>query len=68
MTHFQDRPCAASPLISYRAMGSFGWIMIGAWDNQDALREGQRSTNKQLTLADVQVWNAEQGRYIPVSQ
>ena len=49
-------------------MGNFGWIMIGAWDNQDALREGQRSTNKQLTLADVQVWNAEQGRYIPVSQ
>jgi hypothetical protein len=38
-----DRPMAASPLKSYRYRGNYGWIMIGAKDDADALREAQRS-------------------------
>jgi hypothetical protein len=63
---FQDKPCAAEGQISYRAAGPYGWIMIGAKDDQDALREGQRSTDKQLTLADLQVWDSTRRRYVQV--
>lgn len=42
--------------------------MIGATDDDDALREGQRSTQKQLSKADVQVWDAVPRRYVPLER
>jgi len=56
-----DKPCAARGLTSYRARGPFGWIMIGASDHADAMREAKRSTDSVLEL---QVWDGT--RYIPV--
>lgn len=62
--NFTDRPLADKGLISYRAKGNFGWIMIGAKDDNGALREAQRSTDKPITLADLQIWDGE--KYRPV--
>lgn len=42
---FYDRPCAAAGLTSYRYRGRYGWIMIGAKDDADAMREASRSTS-----------------------
>ncbi len=40
---YWNRPCAAANLISYRCRGRFGWIMIGAKSDDDALSEARRS-------------------------
>lgn len=42
---FWHRPCAAPGLTSYRIRGRYGWIMIGATDHADAMREAARSTD-----------------------
>jgi hypothetical protein len=55
-----ERPCAAPGLLSYRARGRFGWIMIGARDDADAMREALRSTDKVHTL---EKWDGT--RYAP---
>lgn len=55
------RPLALTGLTSYRYRGPFGFIMIGARDHAEALREANRS----LTLAkwepavieNLEVWN-----------
>ena len=51
-----DKPLAAQGLISYRCKGSYNWIMIGAKDNIDALKQAARSSAfvKKETL---EVWN-----------
>lgn len=38
-----NRPCAATGLVSYRCRSRYGWIMIGATDHVDAMREARRS-------------------------
>lgn len=67
MAHFTDRPLAALGLISYRYRGNFGWIMIGAKNHSDALREAGRSvtppfndTDNRPQLANLQMWNGSQ--------
>jgi hypothetical protein len=57
-----DKPCASRGLTSYRARGTFGWIMIGATDAADAMREAQRSTPYPT---DLQVWDGSW--YVPVA-
>jgi hypothetical protein len=57
MQHFTERPCAASGLTSYRYRGAFGWIMIGATDDADALREAGRSTHNPITADRLERWN-----------
>ena len=57
-----DRPLAGEGLTSYRAQGRYGWIMIGATDPGDALREARRSSD---VITALQVWNGV--RYRPVS-
>lgn len=52
-----NRPLAAYGLISYRYKGTFGWIMIGAKDHADALREAGRSTHAPIVANRLQVWN-----------
>lgn len=39
-----DRPLAMPPFKSYRLRGPFGFIMIGARNDDDAMQEAARST------------------------
>jgi hypothetical protein len=60
-----DRPLAAEGLLSYRCKGRYGWIMIGAKDHDDAMREARRSSND-VTEAALEIWDGE--RYVPVAR
>ena len=57
-----DRPLAVAGLTSYRARGRYGWIMIGARDDADAMQEAQRSTD---APTDLQRWDGTQ--YVAIS-
>lgn len=63
MRHFTDRPLATAGLISYRCKGTYGWIMIGAANHVDAMREARRSSATAMHH-DLQVWNGS--RYVLV--
>lgn len=52
-----NKPLAAEGLLSYRYRGRYGWIMIGATDTNDALREAQQSTSDPVTVDKLQKWN-----------
>ena len=56
---YWERPCAAKGLTSYRYKGRYGWIMIGAGDRAEALREAARSTDNVLPEL-LQVWNGRE--------
>jgi hypothetical protein len=60
---YWDRPCAAHGLTAYRLQGPLGWIMIGATDHADAMREARRSTPAPR-LEALEVWNGS--RYVRV--
>lgn len=60
MLNLCDKPMAAHGLISYRYKGRYGWIMIGAKDDNDALREAQRSTSDKVTMENLQIWKGSQ--------
>lgn len=51
-----NKPLAANGLQSYRYRGRFGFVMIGARDDADALREAQRSTADPVTADQLQRW------------
>jgi len=55
-----DKPCAMAGLVSYRYKGRYGWIMIGAKDHADALREASRSTDDSIVIDNLQVWNGKE--------
>lgn len=59
-----DKPLAAPGLTSYRYKGPYGWIMIGARDTADALREAGRSTHWPICVTKLERWNGTQ--YVPV--
>jgi hypothetical protein len=63
--HF-TRPCAGAGLISFRYKGSYGFVMIGAANTEDALREARRSVTGPATVNNLDIWNAEAARYLPV--
>lgn len=52
----QNLPMAAPGLQSYRYRGAYGWVMIGATDDADALREAQRSSPAPVTADRLQRW------------
>ncbi len=55
---FWNRPCAASGLTSYRyGNGPYGFVMIGAKDDQDALREACRSVSGHVYPDRLERWN-----------
>lgn len=56
MPSFHDRPLASAPYTSYRYRGRYGWIMIGALDHADAMREAARSTPDPITPDRLDVW------------
>lgn len=65
MAHFTDRPCAAQGLTSYRYKGPFGFIMIGAIDSNDAMRQAQRSLSSGApSPCALQVWDDNRGTYV----
>lgn len=66
MSALEDRPLAAPGLISYRYKGRYGWIMIGARDEADALREVARSTRDPITRDRLEIWCGS--RYLPVAK
>jgi hypothetical protein len=62
MATFTDNiPCAAPGLTSYRATGRYGYVMIGATDDRDAMREAKRSTD---VVHALEVWDGT--NYVPV--
>jgi len=66
MTDTCNKPLAAHGLTSYRYRGNYGWVMIGARDNADALREAGRSASNHTPVIDrLQVWNGVE--YVPVA-
>ncbi len=54
-----DKPLADKGLTSYRYHGHYGYIMIGAKDTADALREAQRSSSYEVHRWNLQVWNGK---------
>ena len=62
MANHVTRPCAAG-LTSFRYKGRYGFIMIGAHDVLDALREAARSTDG-VTVAKLETWTGV--KYEPV--
>lgn len=52
-----DKPLAVAGLTSYRYRGRFGWVMIGARDNADALREAARSIASEPVIDRLEIWN-----------
>ena len=69
MTEYGDKPCAdpnVPGLISYRYRGRFGWIMIGAFGNEDAMKEARRSTYDPVNVSKLEVWDG--AKYVPVNR
>ena len=67
-TPTHDKPCAVEGFISYRypCYGGLRYVMIGAKDDNDALREANRSlTKKDATIEFLQVWDGN--KYVPCS-
>lgn len=54
---FYNKPCAAHGLESYRYRGRYGWIMIGALNDADALNEARRSVQGEVSYSLLQFWN-----------
>lgn len=54
---FWERPCAAHGLVSYRFRGRYGFIMIGATDDRDALTQAARSATIPVSLDRLERWN-----------
>lgn len=54
--HPTDLPLACSPYLSYRLRSPYGWVMIAAKNDADALRDARRSTDS-ARLVDLQRWN-----------
>lgn len=57
-----DKACAVFPLLSYRYNGPYGFIMIGAKDDTDALNEAKRSLSNPtiLNMSNLQKWNGKE--------
>lgn len=65
MAAMHDRPLAAAGLTSYRCVSPYGWIMIGAKDAGDAIREARRSCAG-ARFEQLEVWNG--AAYVPVGE
>lgn len=57
---YWNRPLAMGGLTSYRYRCQFGWIMIGATDDADALSEAERSTTRKIDPANLQKWTGKE--------
>ena len=64
MTDTHNRPLAAADLTSYRYRAPLGFIMIGARDEEEALREAARSTSSKILRELLQVWDGSSYVYL----
>lgn len=65
MIPLHNRPLAALGLDSYRYSSKLGFVMIGAKDDADALREAQRSLTSEAAVAEkLERWDGE--KYVPI--
>lgn len=62
MTDITSKPLAAPGFISYRCKQPFGWVMIGARNDEDAMKQAKQSTPN-AKIEDLQVWNGT--AYVP---
>lgn len=60
VTDYWAKPCAVRGFTSYRYAGPYGWIMIGAVDDDDAIREAGRSHSDTIDPAKLQRWNGSE--------
>lgn len=58
--NFTDKPMASAPWKSYRYKGRYGFIMIGAMNDQEALSEAQRSESEANDIKRLQRWNGSE--------
>lgn len=63
MTATHDKPLAVEGLTSFRCKSPFGWVMIGATDPDDAMRQAKLSTEKPRRQ-DLEIWDGT--IYVPV--
>ena len=59
-----DMPCACHGYQSYRYPGTFGWIMIGANSDAEAMREAARS-GPYDDPSKLEAWSHAKGAYVP---
>lgn len=64
MSNLYDKQFAAHGLISYRYKGHYGFIMIGAKDDTDAINQAKRSSSYPVSIDKLEVWKG--GKYQPV--
>jgi len=60
MLDTHNKPMAIKGLTSYRYKGRYGFIMIGATDKADGLKQAQRSTSDKVSIDKLEVWNGSQ--------
>lgn len=63
MTETHNKPLAAQGLKSYRYKGRFGFIMIGAKDKADALKEAARSISDKIIESNLEFFNNKTNQY-----
>lgn len=59
------RPMAGPGLTSYRYRQRFGFVMIGARGDAEALREATRSITGEPDPANLEIWSAPALAYVP---
>lgn len=57
---YWNRPLAGPGLTSYRYRTYLGWVMIGATDDADALKEAARSVDFPIDPSKLQKWNGKE--------
>lgn len=63
-----DKPCAAPGLHSFRYVGRYGYIMIGARNAKDALNEAARSLSSgEPDIGRLQAWCNESHQYVSIA-
>tara|TARA_R110002012_G_scaffold262505_1_gene444809 strand:+ start:6077 stop:13843 length:7767 start_codon:yes stop_codon:yes gene_type:complete len=61
-----DKPMAAEGFDSYRYKGRYGWVMIGAKSEQEALSEAGRTVTGDVSPENLQKWDGV--KYTPIKQ
>lgn len=62
-----DKPLASPGFISYRYIGRYGYIHIGARNNAEALKEASRSTSDTIDPGKLEIWDDKILAYTPAT-
>lgn len=58
MTDITSKPLAAPGYTSYRCKQPFGWVMIGATNDDDAMKQAKQSAPN-ANIKDLQAWDGK---------